>query len=77
MPVLRVQYFFFFFNFYFIFFFFVGREVVANLAKAAGFATMIAALRPDVGHTDDYMRNTTANALAIVAGALGIRVCLN
>ena len=39
-----------------------GREIIANLAKAAGLATMIAAMRPDVDAVDEYVRNTTARA---------------
>jgi len=53
-----------------------GRELVANLAKAAGLATMIAAMRPDVDHVDEYVRNTTARALAVVASALGVPALL-
>jgi splicing factor 3B subunit 1 len=49
-----------------------GREIIANLAKAAGLATMIANLRPDIDHQDEYVRNTTARAFAVVASALGI-----
>lgn len=49
-----------------------GREIIGNLAKAAGLASMIAALRPDIEHTDEYVRNTTARAFAVVASALGV-----
>ena len=49
-----------------------GREIVSNLAKAAGFATMIATMRPDIDHNDEYVRNVTARAFAVVASALGI-----
>ncbi|KAJ1675272.1 U2 snRNP component prp10, partial [Spiromyces aspiralis] len=49
-----------------------GREIVSNLSKAAGLATMIATMRPDIDHTDEYVRNTTARAFAVVASALGI-----
>ena len=49
-----------------------AREIVSNLAKAAGLATMITTMRPDIDHSDDYIRNTTARAFAIVASALGI-----
>jgi len=37
-----------------------GREIISNLAKAAGLATMIAVMRPDIDNTDEYVRNTTA-----------------
>lgn len=49
-----------------------GREIIANLAKAAGLATMIATMRPDIDHNDEYVRNTTARAFAVIASALGI-----
>ena len=49
-----------------------GREIISNLAKAAGLATMIATMRPDIDNLDEYVRNTTARAFAVVASALGI-----
>ncbi|KAJ7576999.1 armadillo-type protein [Mycena floridula] len=49
-----------------------GREIISNLAKAAGLAHMISAMRPDIDHADEYVRNTTARAFAVVAVALGI-----
>jgi len=53
-----------------------GREIIANLAKAAGLATMIAAMRPDIDNVDEYVRNTTARAFSVVASALGIPTLL-
>ncbi|CAK8985857.1 Splicing factor 3B subunit 1 (Pre-mRNA-splicing factor SF3b 155 kDa subunit) (SF3b155) (Spliceosome-associated protein 155) (SAP 155), partial [Durusdinium trenchii] len=53
-----------------------GRELIANLAKAAGLWTMIATMRPDIDHTDEYVRNTTARAFAVVASALGIQTMM-
>ncbi|KNE73405.1 splicing factor 3B subunit 1 [Allomyces macrogynus ATCC 38327] len=53
-----------------------GREIISNLAKAAGLATMIATMRPDIDHVDEYVRNTTARAFAVVASALGIPALL-
>eukprot|EP01035_Chromulina_nebulosa_P016953 gene16953-22445_t len=53
-----------------------GREIISNLSKAAGLATMIATMRPDIDHTDEYVRNTTARAFAVVASALGIPALL-
>lgn len=50
-----------------------GREIITNLSKAAGLATMIATLRPDIDHADEYVRNTTARTFAVVASALGIQ----
>ena len=49
-----------------------GREIISNLAKAAGLATMISTMRPDIDNIDEYVRNTTARAFAKVASALGI-----
>uniref|UniRef100_A0A7S3CEM8 Splicing factor 3B subunit 1 n=1 Tax=Chloropicon roscoffensis TaxID=1461544 RepID=A0A7S3CEM8_9CHLO len=49
-----------------------GREIISNLSKAAGLATMIAAMRPDIDNVDEYVRNTTARAFAVCASALGI-----
>jgi splicing factor 3B subunit 1 len=53
-----------------------GREIIANLSKAAGLATMIATMRPDIDHVDEYVRNTTARAFAIVASSLGVPALL-
>lgn len=53
-----------------------GREIISNLAKAAGLAHMIATMRPDIDHVDEYVRNTTARAFAVVASALGIPTLL-
>ncbi|KAF2682530.1 splicing factor 3B subunit 1 [Lentithecium fluviatile CBS 122367] len=53
-----------------------GREIISNLAKAAGLAHMISTMRPDLDHSDDYVRNTTARAFAVVASALGIPALL-
>ncbi|KAF9626277.1 hypothetical protein IFM89_031790 [Coptis chinensis] len=50
----------------------VGKEIISNLSKAVGLATMIANLRPDMDHVDEYVRNTTAQAFNVVASALGI-----
>lgn len=49
-----------------------GREIISNLAKAAGLAHMISTMRPDIDHADEYVRNTTARAFSVVASALGI-----
>jgi|TARA_B110000114_G_scaffold138897_1_gene146300 splicing factor 3B subunit 1 len=53
-----------------------GREIIGNLAKAAGLATMIAAMRPDIDNVDEYVRNTTARAFAVCAQALGVPALL-
>ena len=49
-----------------------GREIISNLAKAAGLPTMIATMRPDIDSPDEYVRNTTSRAFAVVASALGV-----
>lgn len=49
-----------------------GREIISNLAKAAGLATMIATMRPDIDNPDEYVRNITARAFSVVASALGV-----
>lgn len=54
-----------------------GREIISNLAKAAGLATMISTMRPDIDNIDEYVRNTTARAFAVVASALGDFTCLH
>ena len=33
-----------------------GREIISNLAKVAGLATMISAMRPDIDHKDEFSR---------------------
>ncbi|KAL4188440.1 hypothetical protein AMTRI_Chr08g160140 [Amborella trichopoda] len=43
----------------------VGREIISNLSKAAGLATMISAMRPDIDNMDEYVRNTTARAFSV------------
>jgi splicing factor 3B subunit 1 len=53
-----------------------GREIISNLSKAAGLATMIHTMRPDIDNPDEYVRNTTARAFAVVASALGISALL-
>mmetsp|Transcript_9091 Transcript_9091/g.13604 ORF Transcript_9091/g.13604 Transcript_9091/m.13604 type:complete len:1295 (-) Transcript_9091:79-3963(-) len=53
-----------------------GREIISNLSKAAGLATMIATMRPDIDNLDEYVRNTTARAFAVVASALGVQSLL-
>ncbi|RKP33783.1 armadillo-type protein [Dimargaris cristalligena] len=53
-----------------------SREIISNLSKAAGLATMIATLRPDIDSTDEFIRNTTARAFSVVASALGIPALL-
>jgi len=53
-----------------------GREIISNLAKAAGLPTMITTMRPDIDHKDEFVRNTTSRAFAVVASAVGIGALL-
>ncbi|KAJ3386546.1 Splicing factor 3B subunit 1 [Lobulomyces angularis] len=53
-----------------------AREIISNLSKAAGLATMIATMRPDIDNVDEFVRNTTARAFAVVASSLGIPALL-
>lgn len=46
--------------------------MISNLAKAAGLETMIKTMRADIDHKDEFVRNTTSKAFAVVASALGI-----
>lgn len=48
-----------------------GREIISNLAKAAGLHTMIREMRPTIDSPHDFVRNVTARAFAVVASALG------
>lgn len=47
-------------------------ELFVFSSQAAGLATMISTMRPDIDNMDEYVRNTTARAFAVVASALGI-----
>ena len=42
------------------------------MAKAAGLASMISNMRPDIDHKDSYVRTTTSRAFAVVGFSLGI-----
>jgi splicing factor 3B subunit 1 len=53
-----------------------GREIISNLAKAAGLPTMIVNMRGDIDNPDEYVRNTTARAFSVVASALGVHAIL-
>ncbi|KFB37807.1 AGAP000178-PA-like protein [Anopheles sinensis] len=50
----------------------LGREIISNLAKAAGLATMVSTMRPDIDNNDEYVRNTTARAFAVITTTFGI-----
>ncbi|CAH03005.1 U2 snRNP complex subunit HSH155 [Kluyveromyces lactis] len=49
-----------------------GRDIITTLAKAVGLPTMIYTMRPDLDHEDEYVRNTTARAMAVVSKAFGV-----
>ncbi|KAG6380272.1 armadillo-type protein [Boletus reticuloceps] len=49
-----------------------GHEIISNHSKADGLAHMISTMHPDINHTNEYVRNTTACAFSVVASALGI-----
>jgi len=53
-----------------------GREIISNLAKAAGLSAMIHKMRPDIDSPDEYVRNITSRAFAVVASALGVTTVL-
>ncbi|KAJ7067080.1 armadillo-type protein [Mycena amicta] len=53
-----------------------SREIISNLAKAAGLAHMISTMRPDIDHADEFVRSTTARAFSVVATALGIHAVI-
>lgn len=49
-----------------------ARDIISSLTRAAGLANMIANLRPDLDHVDEYVRNITSRVFAIVANTLGL-----
>ncbi|AEY96553.1 FADR334Wp [Eremothecium gossypii FDAG1] len=49
-----------------------GREIISNLARAVGLGTMVSTIRPDIDSADEFIRNITARAVAVVAKSLGI-----
>lgn len=49
-----------------------AREIISSLTKAAGLASIIASLRPDLEHVDEYVRNLTSRVFAIVANTMGL-----
>ena len=55
---------------------FLTLSIPPIMPQAAGLATMIAAMRPDIDNIDEYVRNTTARAFSVVASALGIPALL-
>lgn len=49
-----------------------SRDVISGVARGAGFASIVASLRPDLDHADEYVRNLTARVFAVVATTLGL-----
>lgn len=49
-----------------------GREIIANLSKAAGLATMIAAMRPDIDNIDECASSEACNCTLYVCISPGI-----
>ncbi|CDH15152.1 probable U2 snRNP component HSH155 [Zygosaccharomyces bailii ISA1307] len=49
-----------------------GREIITTLANAVGLVSIITSVSKDVDNDDDYVRNTTARAMAVVGKALGV-----
>lgn len=54
----------------------IGRQVISNLASVTGIANMLTNMRKDIDSEDEYVRNVTSRALAVVTRALGISVVL-
>lgn len=48
------------------------KDVISTISRTAGLANMVSSLRPDLDHSDEYVRNITARVFAIVASALGL-----
>lgn len=53
-----------------------ARETISRLARAVGLAAVVAAVRPDLDHADEYVRNVTARVVAVVAATLGVEAVL-
>ena len=53
-----------------------GREIISNLTKSAGLATMISVMRPDIDSPDENIRLVTSKAFAVVASSLGLNTIL-
>ena len=47
-----------------------------NLSKTTGLTHMISTMHPDIDHTDEYVRNTTARTFSVVTSALDLWVSL-
>lgn len=49
-----------------------AREIIVSLTKAVGLANMISTVRPDLDHTDEYVRNLASRVFSIVAFTSGL-----
>ncbi|KAK5961341.1 U2 snRNP complex subunit HSH155 PWA37_001194 [Arxiozyma heterogenica] len=50
----------------------IGREVISNLASITGVGHMLTTMKADLDSEDEYIRNITSKALAVVAKALSL-----
>lgn len=50
----------------------IGREVISNIASITGVGHMLTTMRSDLDNEDEYIRNITSKALAVVAKALSL-----
>ncbi|CAI4687743.1 CCQ_1a_G0042810.mRNA.1.CDS.1 [Saccharomyces cerevisiae] len=53
-----------------------GQEIITNLSTVAGLKTILTVMRPDIENEDEYVRNVTSRAAAVVAKALGVNQLL-
>lgn len=53
-----------------------GQEIITNLSTVAGLKTILTIMRPDIENEDEYVRNVTSRAAAVVAKALGVNQLL-
>lgn len=49
-----------------------ARDIIAAVSRSAGLANIITSLRPDLDHSDEFVRNLTARVFGIVAKTLGL-----
>lgn len=49
-----------------------GRGIITTLSHATGLTSILSAVRQDIDHEDEYVRNITARSLAVVGKALGV-----
>lgn len=49
-----------------------ARELLLVVVRAAGLASTVLSLRPDLDHADEYVRNLLARVLAVAATTLGL-----